>query len=79
MPGGRRHAHPQSASGRANTRHPVFGFALPLPLPVGNFLDFMAAAAGPAALFALGLSLVGQSLLGNMREVAWVSGLKLFL
>ena len=53
-------------------------FALPLPLPVGNFLDLMAAA-GPAALFALGLSLVGQSLLGNMREVAWVSGLKLFL
>ncbi|MEC7397740.1 MAG: AEC family transporter [Pseudomonadota bacterium] len=53
--------------------------ALPLPLPVGNFLDLMAAVAGPAALFALGLSLVGQSLLGNMREVAWVSGLKLFL
>ena len=33
--------------------------ALPLPKAVSNYLDLMAAAVGPAALFAVGLSLVG--------------------
>jgi len=54
-------------------------FAIPLPLPVGNFLDLMAAAAGPAALFALGLSLTGRPLLGDLAEVSWIVVLKLFL
>ncbi len=49
----------------------------PVPAPVGNFLDLMASAAGPAALFALGLSLVGRKLLGDMPEVAWTVFLKL--
>lgn len=61
---------------------PVLGvlfsnFALPVPKPVGNFLDLMAAAAGPAALFALGLSLVGRELRGDWIEIAWVVALKL--
>ena len=51
--------------------------ALPLPTPIGNFLDLMAASAGPAALFALGLSLVGRPLLGDLAEVSWLIVLKL--
>lgn len=53
--------------------------AIPLPRPVGNFLDLMAAAAGPAALFALGLSLVGQPLRGQIGEVSWLVVLKLLV
>jgi malonate transporter and related proteins len=51
--------------------------AIPIPVAIGNFLDLMASAAGPAALFALGLSLVGRSLLGDMAEVSWIVALKL--
>lgn len=50
---------------------------VPIPAPVGNFLDLMASAAGPAALFALGLSLVGRRLLGDIPEVSWIVILKL--
>ncbi|MCB9930791.1 MAG: AEC family transporter [Alphaproteobacteria bacterium] len=50
---------------------------LPIPTPIGNFLDLMASAAGPAALFALGLSLTGFSLLSGLGEVGWVTLLKL--
>lgn len=50
---------------------------LPIPVPIGNFLDLMASAAGPAALFALGLSLTGHSLLSGLAEVSWVVLLKL--
>jgi NAD(P)-dependent dehydrogenase (short-subunit alcohol dehydrogenase family) len=39
--------------------------ALPLPKAIGNYLDLMAAAVAPAALFAVGLSLVGRKLIGN--------------
>lgn len=48
----------------------------PLPKAVGNYLDLMAAAVGPAALFAVGLSLVGRKLVGNIGEVIWLSVLK---
>lgn len=51
--------------------------SVPIPLPIGNFLDLMASAAGPAALFALGLSLVGRSLFNGFAEVAWITLLKL--
>lgn len=58
----------------------VFSYlAIPLPLPIGNFLDLMAAAAGPVALFALGLSLTGRPLLGDLAEVSWVVVLKLLI
>lgn len=52
-------------------------FTVPIPLPIGNFMDLMASAAGPAALFALGLSLVGRSLFSGFTEVAWITLLKL--
>lgn len=50
--------------------------ALPLPKAVSNYLDLMAAAVGPAALFAVGLSLVGRKLTSNAGEVIWPSALK---
>lgn len=53
--------------------------ALPIPKPVGNFLDLLAASAGPGALFALGLSLVGSRLLGDAGEVTWLVILKLLV
>lgn len=52
---------------------------LPVPKPIGNFLDLLAASAGPAALFALGLSLVGRAQKGNAGEVAWLTFLKLIV
>ena len=53
--------------------------ALPIPKPIGNYLDLLAAAAGPTALFALGLSLVGRKLTAGVGEVSWLVILKLFL
>ena len=50
--------------------------ALPLPKAASNYLDLMAAAVGPAALFAVGLSLVGRNLTHNAGEVIWLSALK---
>jgi hypothetical protein len=50
--------------------------ALPLPKAASNYLDLMGAAVAPAALFALGLSLVGHKLIGNMGEVIWLATLK---
>lgn len=47
--------------------------------PVANFLDLMAASAGPAALFALGLSLVGKPLTGHMKEVSCLVLLKVLV
>src|SRR5439155_1261347 len=50
--------------------------ALPLPKALSNYLDLMAAAVGPGALFAVGLSLVGRKLTRNAGEVIWLSALK---
>jgi hypothetical protein len=50
--------------------------ALPLPKVVSNYLDLMAAAVAPAALFASGLSLVDHKLMGNVGEVIWLAMLK---
>ena len=50
--------------------------ALPLPKAASNDLDLRAAAVGPAALFAVGLSLVGRNLTRNVGEVIWLSALK---
>src|SRR5579863_605454 len=60
---------------------PLFGIAfsmasLPLPKAVSNYLDLMAPAVAPAALFAMGLSLVGHKLIGNVGEVIWLATLK---
>ena len=50
--------------------------ALPLPKALSNYLDLMAAAVGPGALFAVGLSLVGRKLTSSAGEVIWLSALK---
>jgi predicted permease len=60
---------------------PLFGILFsiaefPLPKAVGNYLDLMAAAVVPAALFSLGLSLVGHKPIGNVGEVIWLATLK---
>lgn len=52
-------------------------YSIPLPTAVANLLDMMAATVGPTALFALGLSLVGRSIGGELRDVIWLSFLKL--
>ena len=52
---------------------------LPIPKAIGNYLDLMATAAGPAALFAVGLSLVGRKIVGNIGEVVWLSALKVVI
>lgn len=48
----------------------------PLPKILSNYLDLMAGAATAAALFAVGLSLVGRSIMSNAGEVIWLSALK---
>lgn len=49
-----------------------------LPKPVEIFLSLLGGSAGPCALFALGLFLVGQSVTRGLGEALWLSGLKLF-
>ncbi len=66
---------------------PVAGLAcsavgLKLPIPVATFCDLLGAAAGPSALFAIGLFLATRSikaLMGGRRavEVTWLMALKL--
>jgi len=53
--------------------------ALPLPKAASNYLDLMAATVGPAALFSLGLSLIGRNLTGNMGEAIWLATLKVII
>ncbi|MEZ5582001.1 MAG: hypothetical protein R3F37_03745 [Candidatus Competibacteraceae bacterium] len=50
---------------------------LRLPAPIANYLDMIANAAGPTALFTLGLSLYGHSVRTDFGEVAWLSFVKL--
>jgi malonate transporter len=52
---------------------------LGVPRPVATYLDLMGATAGPGALFAIGLFLVGKPLSGNLPELAWISLCKLVL
>ena len=49
-----------------------------LPGPVAGFLDLLAAATGPCALFALGATLAGRSVSGA-AEVSYMTFLKLFV
>jgi predicted permease len=49
----------------------------PIPLAGERFLDMLAGAAGPTALFALGLTLYGQPLKGDMKEIGWLTLVKL--
>ena len=50
---------------------------LPLPQPIATFCNIMGAAAGPCALFAIGLFIVGRSLRAGPVEVGWMVALKL--
>jgi malonate transporter len=55
------------------------GFGVPVPAPLLTFCDIMGAAAPPAALFAMGLFMVGKSLKGDVIEVCAFSALKLMV
>jgi predicted permease len=57
----------------------VSGFGIPLPQAVGTFCDILGASAGPCALFAIGLFMVGKSLTAGMTEVSWLVFLKLLV
>jgi len=48
-----------------------------LPQPIATFCDIMGGAAGPCALFAIGLFMVGRSLRAGPVEVGWLVVLKL--
>ncbi|MEP4378968.1 MAG: AEC family transporter [Alphaproteobacteria bacterium] len=52
---------------------------LELPVPASSFLALMGAAAGPCALFAIGLFMVGKPLAAGAGEVGWLVALKLIL
>ena len=50
---------------------------LPIPQALATFCDILGAAAGPCALFAIGLFMVGKSFTAGMTEVGWLVLLKL--
>jgi hypothetical protein len=54
-------------------------FAIEVPAPLLTFCDIMGAAAPPAALFAMGLFMVGKSLKGDLIEISAISTLKLIV
>lgn len=57
----------------------VAGLGLPLPKSIATFCDILGASAGPCALFAIGLFMVGTSLKSGLPEVGWVVVLKLLV
>jgi len=50
---------------------------LPIPDPVVNLGNLLGAAAGPCALFAIGLFLAGRPLSADLAEIGWITALKL--
>ena len=48
-----------------------------LPAPLARFTDFLGAAAGPTALFALGMTLAGRRVEGGRAAIVTMSALKL--
>ena len=57
----------------------VAGSGLTLPRALTTFCDILGAAAGPCALFAIGLFMVSASLKSGLPEVCWVTALKLIV
>jgi len=55
------------------------GFGIALPKPAATFCDIMGAAAGPCALFSIGLFLVGRAERAGAGEVTWLVTLKLLV
>ncbi len=55
------------------------GFGIPVPKAVATFCDILGASAGPCALFAIGLFMVGKSFTAGMTEVSWLVLLKLLV
>ncbi len=55
----------------------VSALGLPLPQAITAFCDILGASAGPCALFAIGLFMVGKSPTAGMAEVSWLVLLKL--
>ncbi|WP_299399489.1 AEC family transporter [Pelagibius sp.] len=55
----------------------VSALGLPIPQALATFCDILGAAAGPCALFAIGLFMVGKSFTAGMTEVGWLVLLKL--
>jgi hypothetical protein len=53
--------------------------SLPVPDPLDRFCDLMGSTAGPCALFAMGLFMVGKPLTAGLGEVGWLSALKLLV
>ena len=54
-------------------------FSLPVPVVIENLFTMLAGAAAPAALFALGITLAGQSLSSGLPEVMCLSLFKLIV
>ena len=54
----------------------VSAFDIAIPAPIVNYGDLLGATAGPGALFALGLSLVGSKLAQQIGELSWLVGVK---
>ncbi len=57
----------------------VSGLEIPLPQALGTFCDILGASAGPCALFAIGLFMVGKSPTAGAMEVSWLVFLKLLV
>jgi len=51
----------------------VSAFAIPIAAPIQRFLDLLASAAGPCALFAIGHFLSDQGVPREWREVGWAT------
>lgn len=57
----------------------VSALGIGLPRPVATYLELMGATAGPGALFAIGLFMVGKPLAGSLPELGWITFCKLVL
>ncbi|MEM7223286.1 MAG: AEC family transporter [Pseudomonadota bacterium] len=57
----------------------VSSLNLELPKAIATFCDIMGAAAGPCALFATGLFMVGRQMTAGAAEVGWLVALKLLV
>ena len=52
-------------------------FGIPVPIFLAKFCEILGAAAPPSALFAMGLFMVGKSFRGDMKEIGFLTALKL--